>query len=419
MSTRGPAELLPNLSRVHFDGQRPLRHLHLFLHPNVTRLAISRQSGNPLLGAILFSLPTKTPTITHISLSEDMLVFDEGDDSHAITMFAEALPKLSSLESLTLPLHWFTPAVVDAAASCVSLDELSTAPLNGERDDIELFEYDQLYSLSLRNDGFSGLRSLSIILTFHRAAKFISQGHHFHVLTHFEAQSPYYIVRPHEYEAILSALSESCSGLESIVLSTAEPRELREEETEHDAITYHELSSITRLTALQSVDIHHTMPLQLVAEDVIAIARALPNLTALSLTPAPAVDATSTLVVSILSPLRDLCPNLRSLGLYLNAEDEHIPPPPSIDEELRQAVPEKVEFASLKKLNVRWSSLSSPVQLAVYLSYILPLGCVLNSSSCCINHAAWGEAQKLIPVFKQVRAQGMRTGLLCCGALSQ
>ncbi|KAF4596170.1 hypothetical protein EYR40_008148 [Pleurotus pulmonarius] len=415
MSTRGPAELLPNLSRMHFDGQRPLRHLHLFLHPNVTRLAISRQSGNALLGAILFSLPTKTPSITHISLSEDMVVLDEGDDSHARTMFAEALPVLSSLRSLTLPLHWFTPAVVDAAAFCVSLDELSTAPLKGERDDIELFEYDQLYSLSLRHDGFPGLRSLSIILPFHRAAMFISQDHRFHVLTHFEAQSPYDIVRPHEYDAILSALSESCSGLESIVLSTAEPRE---EETEHEAITYHELSSITQLIALQSVDIHHTMPLQLFAEDVIAMARALPNLTTLSLNPAPAVDAASTLVVSILSSLRDLCQNLTSLGLYLNAEDEHIPPPPSIDEELRQAVPEKVEFASLKKLTVRLSSLSSPAQLAVYLSYILPLGCVLNSSSC-VDHAAWGEAQKLIPVFKQVRAQGMRTGLLRCDALSQ
>lgn len=104
-------------------------------------------------------------------------------------MLAEALPGLSSLESLTLPIYWFTPAVVDAAASCASLDGLSTATLDGDRDAIELFEYDQLYSLSLRHDGFPVLRFLSIILPFHRAAKFISQGHHLDALTCFEAQS--------------------------------------------------------------------------------------------------------------------------------------------------------------------------------------------------------------------------------------
>ncbi|KAF7424046.1 hypothetical protein PC9H_009347 [Pleurotus ostreatus] len=188
--------------------------------------------------------------------------FYEGDDSHAITMLAEALPRLSSLESLTLPICWFTPAVVDAAAS-----------------------------------------------------------------------------------------------------------------SEHHAITYRELSTITRLTALQSDGIRHTMPLQLVADDIIAIARALPNLSDLSLNPALDVAAASTLVVSVLSPPCDLC--LISLGLYLNAANEHIPPPPSIDEELQQAVPEKVGFASLRKLTVWFSSLASPVPLAVYLSNILPPGCVL------------------------------------------
>lgn len=75
MSTRGPSELLPNLGRVQFDGHCTLKHLHLFLHPSVTRIAISRQIGNRLLGAILFSLPTKIPSITHISLSEDMAEF--------------------------------------------------------------------------------------------------------------------------------------------------------------------------------------------------------------------------------------------------------------------------------------------------------------------------------------------------------
>lgn len=89
------------------------------------------------------------------------------------------------------------------------------------------------------------------------------------------------------------------------------------------------------------------------------------------------VAAVSTLVVSVVSPLRDLI----SLGLYLNAANEHIPPPPSIEEELQQAVPEKVEFASLRKLTVWFSSLSSPVPLAVYLSSVLPPGCVLISGS--------------------------------------
>ncbi|KAG9224508.1 hypothetical protein CCMSSC00406_0002341 [Pleurotus cornucopiae] len=159
------------------------------------------------------------------------------------------------------------------------------------------------------------------------------------------------------------------------------------------------------------------MPLQLVADDIIAIARALPNLSDLSLNPAPDVAAASTLVVSVLSPLRDLCPNLISLGLYLNAANEHIPPPPSIDEELQQAAPEKVEFASLRELTVWFSSLSSPVPLAVYLSSILPPRCVLISDSYEDVEArrAGEEAQRFIPVFKQVRAQGMRTGLLCHG----
>ncbi|KAF9493293.1 hypothetical protein BDN71DRAFT_1591153 [Pleurotus eryngii] len=371
MSTRGPSELLPNLRRVHSDGQRTLRHLHLFLHPNVTGFAVSHQSGNPLL----FSLPTKTPSITHISLSEEMVVFDEGDDSHAITMLAEALPGLSSLESLTLLIYWFTPTMVEAAASCAHLAGLSTATLDGDRDDINPFEYDQLYSLSLRDDRFLVLHFLSIILPFYHMAEFISQGHHFNALTRFKAESPYSIIDLHEYKEVLSALSASCSGLESITLSTAQPRE---NVAEHNTITYRDLSTVTRLTALQSIGIYHTM-LQFVAEDVIAIARVLPNLTDLSLNPVPDVAAASTLYVSILLPLHDLCSNLILLGLYLNAADEHIPPPPPIDEELRQAVHEKMEFARLRKLTVWLSSLSSPVPLAVYLSSILSPGCVLSA----------------------------------------
>ncbi|KAG9224512.1 hypothetical protein PLEOSDRAFT_161660 [Pleurotus ostreatus PC15] len=379
----------------------------MFLHPTVINLSIHYLDGFSLLGAILSSLPTKTPAITDIFITGSVAI--AGDNtSNAIAMLAEALPGLTLLRSLTLPIPWFTPAMVDAVASCSSLHKLSTSTLADEGANIELFDYDQLYSLSLPSSGFPAISILSVVLPFPRAAKFISQGSHFNTLTRFEAQSPDSIVEPHEYKVILSALSKYCPNLETITLCATVPRG---DAREDDAITYRELSSITQFTALRLVSFRHIMPFQLDTKNIVAIARALPNLTTLVLNPDPHFPTASPLAVSVLSVLRDLCPNLVSLGLYVNAADEHIPPPPANDDEHRRALPASAEFTSLKRFAIGWSSLLSPISLAVYLSSVLPDDCALDPS---LNAKHWDEVRRLIPVFKQVRAQGVRTGRITC-----
>ncbi|KAF9493290.1 hypothetical protein BDN71DRAFT_1508658 [Pleurotus eryngii] len=214
---------------------------------------------------------------------------------------------------------------------------------------------------------------------------------HFDALTRSEAQPPYIIAAPHEYGALFSALSKCCPSLESITLFAAEPPETV---PEHAGVSF-----------------HHAMPFQLTTVDIVTIARALPKLTTLVLNPAPHIAIASTLAISVLSIFRDLCPNpnLVSLGLYVDAADEHILSPPVNDDENHRVVLTSAEFTSMMSFTIGWSSLSSPIPLALYSSSVLPDNCLLDAS---LNKQHREAVQRLMPAFKQVRAQGMPAGHL-------
>lgn len=127
--------------------------------------------------------------------------------------------------------------------------------------------------------------------------------------------------------ALLTALSDYCPNLEHLMFHTTLIQ--RTPADQCYCPTYDELKPLTRLSGLQPPFLQHTKPFQLAPEDFITIVRALPSLTGLNFNTMPDITTALTLNISILSMLRDLCPILRSLGLYLDAREHYILPPPS------------------------------------------------------------------------------------------
>ncbi|KAL4262817.1 hypothetical protein AB1N83_004708 [Pleurotus pulmonarius] len=395
-----PSGLLPNLRRLqHYHCT--FEYIDFFLHPTVTTLVLAPLTGWHSLGPVLESLPIRTPHIATLSISA--LAYPLTKDAERLV--TEVLPKLSSLASISLPSLWPTGSVVNALASCSSLSKLSTAPIfrNQHTGDSS----PELFSTSISPTGFPLLSTLQTSLTFCRATEVLSQGEQFSTLSRLLLRSPR-IEIPQEYGALLTALSNYCPDLEHLALCiTLFPRP-----TYHsDCLTYRELSPLRHLTRLQTLSLQHTNSFQLGPEDFITIIRALPSLTELDFNPIPYIKTTPTLNISILSILRDLCPNLRFLGLYLDAREQYIPPHPPSEGEGRfdRPMPELSEFPHLKVFKVGMSPISSPAKLATYLCRLLPHSCNLISTwdedeGEEDREAAqkWGEVVGLIRAAKQV-----------------
>lgn len=394
--TRRPSEILPRLRHLHLHPCT-LDSASLFLHSTLTSLTISHAEKCPLLGALLSSLPTKTPGLANFSLHADVTHAPAAEVEKSL---AEALSKLPSLTSLHLPPWWVTPAIADTAASCPNLrDFLSSYTVAEWMTLDESAGFRSMMSTSLPADSFPSLTNLTIPMPFPRATKVLLQGDYFSKLTRFQVASPW-IESPGAYRALLATLSTRCPNLEilSLTMSPVYP-------PTHDfaAITFEDLKPVTRLSGLQYLYLHYPRPLQITAEDVVAIARTLPSIAVLSLNPTPNIDDVSPLGVGVISPLLALCPKLYDLKLYMNTADEHIPPPPS-DEASRRAAAASAELTGLETLDAGSSSVSSPIAVAIFLSRVLPSRCSVDASERGVD--AWAEVSRLIPAFRQVRAEG-------------
>lgn len=410
--TRPPSELLPRLRDLHLHTCT-LDCASLFLHTSITSLNICLKGIFPLLGPLLSSLPMKTPGLEKLSLQEDGFYSPEADVEGFL---ADAIRGLPSLTSLCLPPFWLTSPIANAAASAPALRDLTASFTVAEEMTLaKSSEFKYLMSTSLPADGFPSLTNLTLPMTFSRATQVLLQGDHFNKLARFHITSPR-VESPNAYGAMLAVLSACCPDLEYLSVSV-----IPIEPASYDppTITFNDIKPVTRLTGLQYLHLHHPIPFQIKTEDVITIAQALPCITTLVLNPAPSLKGASKLGVGVLSPLLSFFPDINKLGLYLNTSDKHIPSPES-DEEYQQVVMESGEFTRLAELNVGKTSISSPIQLAIYLSRVLPAHCSIEAYiSSDDNHDEddedeetvgddWAEIVRLIPAFQQVRAEGSR-----------
>ncbi|KAL4262358.1 hypothetical protein AB1N83_006337 [Pleurotus pulmonarius] len=404
---RGPSNLLPNLRCLKLDPSTAYC-AHIFLNLTIASVYILRPQTNcNLVGPLISSLPTKTPRLKRLCFEAD--AFSEPPlGTRMEEVLAVALRGLSSLIFLELPTWWLTFPILHAAATCPKLSELGSKQLphcRSTSNHIDASRFEHLFSSAPPpSGGFPSLRSLETCVPFLRTRSVFSQQDYFSVLSYLNIMSPCFET-PHQYGALLAALPNCCPNLTVLVLRT-----IRSTTSQHDSVTFTELSPILRMKTVEVLDIHHSMPFQLVTEDVVAICQALPYLAALSLNPNPGFEGATTLNVSVLWALRGLCPDLETLELYLDTLEDQIP---QSGDEYGRAISGSAGFENLLDLRVSSPSpLSSPIPLAIYLSRVVPPFCSFEFLSTHDDDDArnWEEVERLIPAFRQVREEGIRVG---------
>lgn len=405
-TTRSPSKFLPNLQRLQLNPST-LDRAGILLHPTITSLHIVwLQSDSHFVSPLLSSLHTTTPRLEELFLNDGG---SRAPDVSVERILAAAVQKLPSLNLLYLPTWWPTSAIFRAAATCPRLSELyvSWAPFNTGEVDISNFEH--LFSTSLPPGGFPSLSVFDAPMPFPRAVRIISQQGCFDIISRLAIESPH-IEGRREYGALLDTLSNCCPNLEDLSLDVGH---LQRQTTE--GVTFNELSPIMRFKGLEALNLQHTMPFQLVAEEVVTMVRALPKLTYITLNSSPDFESATTLNVSVLASLYKLRPNIDMLGLYLDASAERIPPPASDDEYVPASLrpvgsPDSVE------VNLSVSYLTAPIPLAMYLSRVLPPSWYLEISPRRNDEGGrilenWQQVKQLIPAFRRVREEAYELGV--------
>ncbi|KAF4596167.1 hypothetical protein EYR40_008151 [Pleurotus pulmonarius] len=413
--TRRPSELLPRLRDLHLYPCT-LDCASLFLHSTITSLGIVLKGTCPLLGPLLSSLPVKVPGLEELTLFQDDDLYPP--EANIEGSLVDALHGLTSLKLLRLPPLWLTSPISNAASSCGDLRDfvamIHPFSFAEETKLSKSSDFKYLMSTSLPPDGFLSLENFEIPTTFSRARQVLSQGHHFNTLTNFLIISPC-PESPHAYGQFLAMLSTCCPALEYLTISSIPIEALSDD---FPAVLFDDIEPVTQLTRLRLLDLQHPLPFQIDTANVISIAQALPDITTLLLNPTPIVKGASALSVGVLSPLLSSFPRIEQLGLYMDTSDKSIPSPTS-DEQYGTVVMDSGESTGLQALEVGKTSVSSPIQLAIYLSRIIPLHCTILDFGRFKDEAEasedeerdaehWSEVRRLIPAFKQVRAEALK-----------
>ncbi|KAF4599135.1 hypothetical protein EYR40_006225 [Pleurotus pulmonarius] len=400
LTTRSPSNFLQSLQCLQL-GPSTLDRADILLHSTVTSFSVWLPNDFQLVGSILSSLPAKTPKLKELVLNDGN---SRAPDADIERILAEALQKLPSLNKLSLPTLWHTSTIFCAAATCPRLSELRVRdPVGSGKLEAPAFEH--LFSTSLPPHGFPSLSVFVAPMPLPRAMRIFSQPGCFEILSRLSIDSPS-SEGPREYGALLETLSDCCPNLKDLsFIGSRPPRKIT------DRVTLNELSHIMKFKDLEALYLQHTMPFQLVAEEVLTMVRALPKLTHITLNSCPEFELTTPLDVSVLASLYKLRPNLVTLGLYLDASAERIPPPTGDDEYVPASLcPESAE------LDLSTSYMTEPIPLAMYLSRVLPPSWDLLISPRQSRGGVsilenWQQVMRLMPAFTQAREEAYELGV--------
>ncbi|KJA27935.1 hypothetical protein HYPSUDRAFT_129875 [Hypholoma sublateritium FD-334 SS-4] len=398
--TRRRLEILPNLRALKWGVWEELRGISIFMHSRVRKFAINLRKRQPLQ-IFFMDVVARMPDLAILDISSMIPArYIQEDLIHLL----QGLPKL---QSVTLPCFCFTTKI----AECLShAEHLSSVDFHYDYDSEQVIGGSAdvaLFNPTFIEGAFPLLSRLSILVNFDDAARFVETPFSPNKLAHYYNDSYYSIDSPDSVRCLLSALSENYQLLEELELSSSlYPRTINLTDNP-GYITLDTLRPIFKLPHLVIFQLHHLYPLLMTQEDVECLASSCPALENLSLGVSTVYLTEATLTLSALIPFAQHCPNLKYLGLFMDATAIKVP-------EISLAAAAR-PFKSLQRLCVGHSIIDEWLAPAIYFSHLLAPDCEIKATALwnevdadeelCdiieVRGRLWNSVKRLVPVLSK------------------
>ncbi|RPD68830.1 hypothetical protein L226DRAFT_540367 [Lentinus tigrinus ALCF2SS1-7] len=358
---------------------------------------------------------SRSPSLTNLDLC---LEEHMGNFEDYVLVLLRGLPHL---QRVSVPIYALTPRLLTELSRLKHIAIINlTHPARaepGNRADVAHF------SPTLANNAFPALRSLSFSAQVEHAAQLLRDSLFPAQLTELHLKA-IMIATPDALQDLFSAIRDRCTSLVQLSVDyiiapdsqlTSPPPPLHERPT---IATFRPLFSARHIRAFE---FRWDYALAISDDDMEEFASSWPSLESLHLNPEPVPEPNVPgLNLRVLLPFARYCPNLRHLGLHVDARTipDLAPTPRS------QRMP---RFRRLETLAVGLSAIAKSEPVTLFLSQILPLGCSIGfglrwpdafdiamehalvpvsvRAEMSTNHVRWNEVSRMLPIATKARME--------------
>ncbi|KAF8591499.1 hypothetical protein K439DRAFT_901007 [Ramaria rubella] len=368
--SRPVLDLLPNLRSLRWSahGENALTHAILFMSPSLQSFEVFALTFTPRTIRTFFqTLQERSPHLRFFYLHAT------GSVIPVETFLAEFLRSLSYLEVIQLPCYWQTKSVVYALSSLKHLRSVRTHVPSRTIYKGNQREVEDVGSINFLEGSFAGLKTFYIdgrrLSDVESLLRKPFAPRHLTTLTVMSL----HIESPSTLHDFIKGLTEVCPLLRHIVFA------LYVSETSHAPaiITFETLRPLLDFQRLVGFKITHKEPLHITENDIKELALCWPTLETLHLCHDPYIPEDAHVDDGLsprsLLPFAEHCPNLKELGIYLNATRwAHLTDIPIIPR----------TFCRLQRLHVGVSRVANANVIARFLSEICPRPLAIFTDSC-------------------------------------
>ena len=339
----------------------------MFMTDQVAHLAVTLHTSHEYpLATFLQEIAQRMPNLTHLDLRFD---FGVHEVENQIVDLLQALPKL---KQVIFPLYSLTSRIVQQLSKLPNVGivqfEFKDSQGQGVIDDVLHF------APELDEGAFPALWDLSLSARIQDITNFLSNINgptnlttlYIHVLTPTD---------PSEVTQFLTTVAENCQLLTHLYIDyiSTPTADVNAPLATRPRLNWDALRPLLNLPNLVVFEMRWDLPILITQPEVEELASKWPSLEVFLLNCEPLDPGEeATLTLRALLPFARHCPNLRELGLYINAAQAADLDPASRGLSVKP-------FRKLKRLCMGLSSISDPGPVALFLSRLCPLGCELTS----------------------------------------
>lgn len=398
--TRTELAIFPNMHTLYWGGL--VKDCVVFMHRGVTSFTVRTQTAMSLELATSFfcDVVNRMPNITKFHFAAPM----SNVEIPAVALFRG----LSKLQTVSLPLFSFTTDMAECLSRLNNLRaiefNLCDSPKLCNPEDIVRFQP------TLVEGAFPSLLVLSVAAPYENVAEFLTQPFAPVDLTTIIIDSPVFET-PAVIRNFFSMIASTHPQLETLHMFSSFPASPNPEQSPSKdlCINLNTLEPLFQCSKLINLTVLHQHPVDLREEELETIAKAWPLIEELILNDDPSHLLESNFTLKALLPFAHHCPELRSLGLFLDASVE-----------IPSSLGPLPIFKKLDKLSMGVSIISEYRSVALFLSQICPEHCVVDcgigstderprteSTRRAIDARAdlWWEAGEVLPLLVKARIQ--------------